>query len=134
MDETVLAERVEMVEETVRAFVTLPMRMEAVEGRMSSVEGRLTSVEGCLTWSRTVSDPSTRDLAGRVQIVQLRRISRCRVSSSRSETRRDLHALHAVTTERFDALYERGEDTRRYMRVLHEEVLERIVRMGEDRR
>ena len=37
MDHTMLAERVEMLEETVRALVTLPKRLEAVEGRQAFV-------------------------------------------------------------------------------------------------
>jgi predicted nucleic acid-binding Zn-ribbon protein len=105
MDVALLAERVELIEESVRALVTLPERMEAMEQRFADVEGRLVNVEG--------------------QIVRLRD----EMHSESSAIRSDLRGL----TVRFEALYERGEDTRRYMRVLHEEVLERIGRLGEGR-
>lgn len=98
MDATRLAERVGMLEGTVRALVTMPARMAGLEGRLATVE---------------------------MQIVQLR----AEMQGEFSAIRGDLRGLN----ERFDALYERGEDTRRYMRVLHEEVLDRMARLGEGR-
>ena len=51
----------------------------------------------------------------------------------REEMHGEFSALRGDMNERSDALYERGEDTRRYVRVLHDEVLDRNARLGEGR-
>lgn len=114
MTTAALAERIEMLEQTVHGLVTLPGRMEAVEGRLTTVEGRLVMVEGRLV-----------KVEGRLATVEVQ------IVHLREEMRSEFSAIRGELGERFEALYERGEDTRRYMRVLHEEVIDRIARIGE---
>ena len=123
MDGVLLAERVELIEESVRALVTLPARMESMERRFADIEGRMVSVEGRLvSLEGRLVNVEERLVVVEGQIVQLR-----------GEMHGEFSAIRRNMNERFDALYERGEDTRRFMRVLHEEVLDRIGRLGEGR-
>ena len=123
MDTVLLAERVELIEESVRALVTLPARMESMERRFADIEGRMVSVEGRLvSLEGRLVNVEERLVVVEGQIVQLR-----------GEMHGEFSAIRDNMNERFDALYERGEDTRRFMRGLHEEVLDRIGRLGEGR-
>jgi len=116
MDTVLLAERVELIEESVRALVTLPARMESMERRFADIEGRMVSVEERLV-----------NVEGRLVVVE------GQIVQLRGEMHGEFSAIRDNMNERFDALYERGEDTRRFMRVLHEEVLDRVGRLGEGR-
>ena len=119
MDETTLPERVEMLEDTVRELITLPARIEAVEGRLASVDGRVGSLQ--------------------MQVVQLREelhgefsAIRGEVAALGSDLRTEMRALNAETVARLETKIEAGdEETRRHMRLLHEDVIERIARLGE---
>jgi len=123
MDTVLLAERVELIEESVRALVTLPARMESMERRFADIEGRMVSVEGRLvSLEGRMVNVEERLVVVEGQIVQLR-----------GEMHGEFSAIRRNMNERFDALDERGEDTRRFMRVLHEEVLDRVGRLGEGR-
>ena len=88
--------------------------MTAVEGRLTSVEGRLTSVEGRLT-------------SVEAQIVQLR----SEMNSGFSALSYAINAMHADMVARFEAQDKRMDGLGRHMHVLHEDVLERISRLGE---
>ena len=65
-----------------------------------------------------------------LQILQFREEVRSEFSATRAELRAEMRALHADAVARAQA---GDEETRRFMRVLHEEVLERISRIGEGR-
>ncbi len=101
MSEMTLESRVETLEQKVTEMGGLPVRFEAVEGRLVAVEGRLEVVEG--------------------QIVQLR-----------TEMRDGFFAInHGLRDELRAEIRAGDEETRRYMRVLYEDLIERIERIGE---
>ena len=130
MDTVLLAERVELIEESVRALVTIPARMESMERRFADIEGRMVSVEGRLVSleGRLVNvEERLVNVEGRLVVVE------GQIVQLRGEMHGEFSAIRDNMNERFDALYERGEDTRRFMRVLHEEVLDRVGRLGEGR-
>lgn len=67
------------------------------------------------------------------QIVQLRGEMRSEFVAVRGEiadVRAEMHALHRVTLEE---IHKGDEDTRRYMRVLYEDLVTRIAVLGEGR-
>jgi hypothetical protein len=89
-------------------------RLTSVEGRLTSVEGRLTSVEGLLT-------------SVEAQIVQLL----SEMNGGFSALSYAINAMNADMVARFEAQDQKFEDLRREMHLLHEDVLERIARLGE---
>jgi len=108
MPKHTLTERVEVLEQKVEGLDTLPARVEAVE----------------------------------LQIVQLRTEMR----SGFSDVRQEMAAMAAglreeirkseegLRTELIMEIRKGGEDTRRYMRMLHEEVISKIATIEEGRR
>lgn len=107
MAQTSLTRRVEILEQHVELLKDLPSRMTGVEGRLTSVEGRLMSVEA--------------------QLVQLRG----EMNSGFSALSYATNAMNADMVARFEAQDQKFEDLRRQMHLLHEDVLERIARLGE---
>jgi hypothetical protein len=106
MEKPTLTARVEILEEIVRTLETLPKRVEAVES----------------------------------QILHLREEMRRGFSAVRSEfsaVRGKCAAIHEGTGGEFTAIRQEirdgDEETRRYMRVLHAEVLARIATIAEGR-
>ena len=99
-----LTQRVEILEQTVAELASLPARMSAVE----------------------------------LQIVQLRDELHAGFSAVRQEMavmRDDLRTELKSTAESLRAdIREGDEETRRYMRVLHEDVIARIAALGDARR
>jgi len=99
-----LTQRVEILEQTVAELASLPARMAAVE----------------------------------LQIVQLRDEMQVGFSAVRQEMavmRDDLRTELKSTAESLRAdIREGDEETRRYMRVLHEDVIARIAALGDARR
>ena len=104
MTEPTLTDRVTILERKVEDLASLPARMAAVE----------------------------------LQIVQLRDEMRSEFSAVREEiatVRIDLRAEIQSTAKSLRAEIREGdEETRRYMRVLHEDVMARIAALGEARR
>jgi hypothetical protein len=93
-------------------------RIEILERRVDALEmlpARITAVES--------------------QIVQFRDEMRREFVATREELRAEIRAGdEGVRTELLAAIREGDEETRRYMRVLHEEVLGRIATINEGRR
>ena len=116
MQERSIVERVEILERKVETLEQLPARMTALE----------------------------------LQILQSREEVRADFSATRAELRAEIRAANAALRNELraeiraanDALRDelrseiRGgeEETRRYMRILHEEVLDRLARLDEGRR
>lgn len=122
MPERTLSERVEILEKTVSNLETVPARMARVESRLEGVEVRVSSVAS--------------------QIVQLRDEMHVEFSTLRTEVRAGDEAvrtdLRAEMIARFaqthDLIREGDEETRRYMCMLHEDVIAKISTIGEGRR
>ena len=114
MERELLDRRVEILEQHVEKLKELPSRMSGVETRLTSVEGRLTSVDGRLT-------------SVEAQVVQLR----SEMNGGFSALSYAVNALHADMVARFEANDHKFEGLRRDMHLLHEDVLERIARLGE---
>ena len=89
---------------------SLNRRVEILEQQVGSLKElplRMTAVEGRLT-------------SVEAQIVQLR-----------DETHRDFSAMRQEITGRFDQQDTRFEELKRYMLMLHEDVIDRIARLRE---
>jgi hypothetical protein len=124
MEAQSLVTRVDMLEERLQNLVTLPDRMSAVEGRLGSVEGRLGVVEGRLG----VVEGRLGVVEGRLGVVE----GRLGVVEDRlSAVAVQIVQLRTTMHDGFSALRESDEETRRHMRILHEEVLTRIAQLGE---
>lgn len=120
MESKSIGDRVVIVEQQMEALRELPDRVERVGGRLASVEGRLVSVEGRLVAVEgRLGEVESRLGAVEGQIVQLRTGMTAEFSSVRKELRMEIKAG--------------DEETRRLMRVLHEEVIARIAMLGEGR-
>ena len=106
MADDLMVERVEKLEKTLEGLVGLPDRMTAVEERVGSLE---------------------------LQIVQLRTEMRDEFSAVRKEaaaTRSDLLEVFNAASRAKEELF---KETWSLMRLLHEEVISRIARIGEAR-
>ena len=70
-----------------------------------------------------------------LQILQFREEVRAEFSATRAELRAEIRAANDTLRDELRAEIRGGdEETRRYMRVLHEEVLDRLARLDEGRR
>lgn len=103
-------------------------RLEDVEGRFEKVEGLLENVQGRLE-----------DVDGRLgtvetQIVLLRADLEVRTTEILHVIDAGSNATQSMFEEVLAAVRSGDEQTRREMRVLHEELVERISRLGEGRR
>jgi hypothetical protein len=103
-------ERVENLEKMVESLVEIPQRMTAVEGRVGSLE---------------------------LQIVQLRNEMRDGFSAVRAEAKRANRRLMRGLLQVIDASSRATQvlfqETQNQMRVLHEDLVSRIARIGEAR-
>jgi hypothetical protein len=104
-------ERVEKLERTAESLAELPGQMTALAGRMGQVEARLGQVEG-------------RVGSLELQIVQLRTETKEGFSAVRSDLLEVINSSARATQELFTQTWTQ-------MRVLHEEVIERVKRLGE---
>jgi hypothetical protein len=123
-------------------------RFDAVEHRMDSIEHRLDVSFAALSTQSVQSHRETRDeitatLRGEMGALgeALRAEAQETSATLRGEMRMmggDLHdemyALHGLTNDRFDKLEAAVAETRRFMLILHEEVLSRIALIGEGHR
>ena len=115
-----LDERVTDLEKFAKTLEPLPVAMLEMGSRMAGVEGRLANVESRLG---TVES----------QIVQLR----ADLDSTKTDILEVIESGSLATQGMFDELQrtvkDGDEETRRQMRVLHEDLVERIERLGEGR-
>lgn len=96
------------------------MAQESLEKRMDSLERRMEILE-------RLPDRVT---ALESQIVQLRDEMRSEFSTVRTDIRTGDEETRRMLTERMESLFDANE---RHTRLLHEDLVERIARMGEGR-
>ena len=96
------------------------MAQESLERRMDRLEGRTEILEQL----------PERVTALESQILQLRDEMRNEFSATRAEARAGDEETRRVLTERMESLFDAHE---RHMRLLHEDLVERIARSGEGR-
>ena len=114
MYEKTMDERVAALEKVAESLAPLPAQMAAMNGRMADVEGRLGNVESQIVQLRDALDVRTSEIL--------------EVIDSASKATQTMHDEVIRTVKDGD------EETRRQMRVLHEDLVERIGRLGESRR
>lgn len=110
MPRRTLSERITILEQHVDSLQTLPARVGAVESQIVQLRGEMRS-----------------------EFVAVRHEMRTEFAAVRGEiadVRAEMHALHRVTLEE---IHKGDEDTRRYMRVLYEDLVTRIAVLGEGR-
>jgi chromosome segregation ATPase len=125
MQTDMLSTRVNILERQMEGFDELPGRMTSLEGRMGSLEGRMGSLEermGSLEERMGLLEERVASLEE--QVSQLRSEMRTEFSNVRGEMRE----MRAELIARMDA---GDQETRTLMRVLHEDVIDRIARLGE---
>ena len=127
MYEKTMDERVTALEQLAESLSPLPAQMAEMNGRMTNVEGRLGNVEGRLG-----------NVEGRLenvesQIVQLRGALDVRTTEILQVIDSASKATQTMRDEVIGTVKESDEETRRQMRVLHEDLVERIARLGESR-
>jgi hypothetical protein len=128
----------------------LAERIDSVEQRMDSIEQRLdasyTSLSTQILQSRRENDDAHSAMrtefslsmsALRSEFLVMRTDVAGEFSAMRAEVAGQFSATQAVTLSRFEkletALADGLDETRRFMRVLHEDVLSRIALLGEGR-
>jgi len=126
-------------------------RIDAVEHRMDSIEHRLDASFAALSTQIVQSHRETRDeinatlrtLRGEMRAMGEALGGEAQETSAtlRGEMRAmggdlhdEMHALHGLTNGRFDTLEAAVAESRRFVLILHEEVLSRIALIGEGRR
>ena len=119
MPQRPVVERVESLERTVEALEALPARVSAVE--LQIVQLRDEMHDG---FAEIRQDVRAADEALRNDLRTLRNELSARIAEGERAVRDELSARIA----------EGDEGTRRYMRVLHEEVISRIATLGEGHR
>ena len=127
MYEKTMDERVTALEQLAESLSPLPAQMAEMNGRMTNVEGRLVRVDGRLD--------GVEGRLGNVesQIVQLRDALDVRTSEILEVIDSASKATQTMHEEVIRTVKEGDEETRRQMRVLHEDLVERIGRIGESR-
>jgi hypothetical protein len=137
MDETSLADRVKILEQRVQATSTLPDRMTSVELQIvqlrdemrlgfSAIPGEIGILAETL---RTEMGSSVEALRGGMGT--LAETLRGEIASSAETLRGEMGSL--AETLRGE-IREGDAETRRYMRILHEEVIQRIATLQEGRK
>ena len=134
-------------------------RISTVEHRMDSIEQRLDASFAALSTQILQSNRETRDtilatlrsemaamgVGLRGDMEALGGTLRSEISGLRGDMealggslREEMYALHGLTVLRFEkfetALVDGLDETRRFMRILHEDTLSRIALLGEGRR
>jgi hypothetical protein len=105
-----LVRRIEILEGDVNALRQLPDRVSAVAADLAAVRGDVTQLQGDVT-----------RLQGDVT----------RLQGDVTELKRDMHTEFAAVR---DEIRTGDEETRRQMRILHEEVISRLALLGEGRK
>jgi hypothetical protein len=105
-------------------------RISTVEHRMDSIEQRLDASFAALSTQIVQSNRETRDT--------ILATLRSEMATMGGSLREEMYALHSLTDFRFEklekALADSVDETRRFMRILHEDTLSRIALLGEGRR
>jgi len=127
MPELPIVERIEKLEQRVNLLETLPARLEAIEAQLlqqrremqdgfSAIRGEMHAVaEGLRAEMHATGDGLKAEILVKIEALD-------------DDLRAEMHALHHLTIERIDA----GDaETRRYMRVMVEELITRIETMRE---
>lgn len=118
MYQKTMDERVTALEKVAESLAPLPAQMAAMNDRMANVESQIVQLRGDL---------------------DVRTIEILEVVDSASKATQTMHDEVIRTIREGDqavlrAVREGDEETRRQMRVLHEDLVERIARLGESRR
>ena len=138
MPDRTLTERVEVLEQKVEVLQTLPARVEAVELQMvqlrtemgagfSDIRREMGAMGAGLREEIRAGDETLRTGLSN----EIRESCEALRTELKSEIR---DSCAAVRTELIREIRTGDEDTRRYMRVLHEEVISRIATIEERRR
>jgi hypothetical protein len=115
-------------------------RIDTVEHRMDSIEHRLDASFAAFSTQILQSNRETRDaiLATlRSEMETMGGTLRDEIAAMGSSLRSEMYALHGITVCRFErletALADGLGETRRFMKVLHEDTLSRIALLAEGR-
>jgi chromosome segregation ATPase len=148
MDGQALANRVENLEKTVDELRQLPARMEAVEERIASCEGHILQLQTEMRdeFSSVREEAEAFRAETRAEFGAVRDEMRMEFAAGRSEMAAGfarVNELFAKVNDRFARIDDEfvkvrkeirlgDEETRRYMRVLHEDLAERITILGNE--
>jgi hypothetical protein len=108
-----VVERVEKLEKAFKSLAEMPRQMTDLQGRVGRLEVRVTSVE--------------------LQIVQLRTEMRDGFSAVLEVVESDSHATQQLYDGGRAEMRELFKETWSHVRVLHEDLVQRIARIGEAR-
>jgi len=102
-------------------------RIVTVEHRMDSIERRWDASFAAFTTQILQSNRETRE--------EILATLRGEMEALGASLRDEMHTLHGITVRRFEkletALAEGDDETRRFMKILHEDTLSRIALLGE---
>jgi CHASE3 domain sensor protein len=117
---------VEKLEKVVESLAELPQRMTALGGRFDRLEGRVGSLELQIVQLRT----EMKD--GFSAVLEVVESSSQASQQLHDDGRAEMRQLFKENRERLErAIAEGDEATRTQMRVLHEDLVSRIARLGE---
>ena len=111
MEKRSIADRVETLEMIVEELRKLPAQIEALDARVASLDARLGSLNE--------------------QFLHFRTETRGEFSAVREEMRAGFAKVDEDFVRMREEMRQGDEDTRRYMRVLHEDVIARIAVLSE---
>ena len=124
-----IEKRVEILEFKVEALERLPQRMDALEAQIVQLRGEMREGFSALVGETT---------AIRAHVTHEFAAVRSEAAAFQTEVRAEFAIVRseaaALGSELRDDIRAGDAETRRYMRVLHEEVLERIKWLGDERR
>ena len=142
MPELPIVERIEKLEQPVNLLETLPARLETIDAQLlqqrRELQDGFSAIRGEM---RAMGQDMRADLRGEMHAVAeglraelhamgdgLKAEILVKIEALDDDLHAEMHALHHLTIERIDA----GDaETRRYMRVMVEELITRIETMGE---
>jgi hypothetical protein len=116
MPDAILIRRIEILERKVEGLELLPARMTALESQILQLRDDM----------RVEFSATRQELTAAVDGVRLE------IRTVDQDIRREMHSLLGEVVARLELRISSGdEETRRYMRVLHEDFIERISRIQE---
>jgi len=132
MSERTVSERIEIVEQTVEALRALPGRVEALEVQIMQLRAEMRGDFSAVRSEMQAEFVAVRNemRADRSETLRGFAAVRDEMRAIEDDLRAEMHALHHLTLEEIRA----GDtETRRYMRVLFEDLVGRIAVLGEGR-